>query len=143
MTAIMHPTSFRSPGRRSSLGSAGAATTAARSGVRLARIVILAVGPVLSVWAISAQTGLGLEMVEAGMWVGLAFWTPLFPVSFPALLLQDARDDALSTVPVPLRWVLLLPWLALAPRSAVKTEMWANVAGVAVAAWWLLGHLPA
>jgi hypothetical protein len=138
MTATMHPTATTG----SLLISSGAATVPAAVALRAVRVLVLAVAPVATVWAVTTQTALGDDMLAIGMWVALAFWTPLFPVSFPALLLQDARDDALVTTPAPLRWLVLVPWLALAPRSAVRVEMWANVLGVAVAAWWLLSHLP-
>jgi hypothetical protein len=132
MTATMHPV----PTTGSMLISSGAATVPASVALRAVRVLVLAVAPVATVWAVTTQTALGDDMLAIGMWVALAFWTPLFPVSFPALLLQDARDDALVTTPAPLRWLVLVP------RSAVRVEMWANVLGVAVAAWWLLSHLP-
>jgi len=73
----------------------------------------------------------------------LFMWSPM-PISFPALLLQDARDAALPEMTgfVGSFWrsFLLIPYLMTAKESSVRVEMTASVLGVVVGLVYALPH---
>jgi hypothetical protein len=108
------------------------------TGARLG-VVILGLGPVLSVLAITIFSGsswLPVASVTPVTWAALLLWSPL-PIAIPALLSQDARDKAMpeyrGLVGTVVRWFRLLPYLLRDPRSSVRVETLASLIGFVLA----------
>lgn len=106
---------------------------------------ILMVGPLASVWWLSSQAGgswLPLSALGPVLWAVLIAWSPL-PISIPALILQDARDNALADMVgikgTMVRSVKLLGHLAWSPESPVRAEMIGSLLGFAAAAIVVVG----
>jgi hypothetical protein len=101
----------------------------------VAATVALCVGPLLSVMVLAAQVpNWPLSYVAAGMWVAVAAWTPFAPFTFAAILLGDQRDRFTPPLGRVERSLLLIPWLALSPRSSARAATVLNLAGCIAAA---------
>jgi hypothetical protein len=117
-------------------------TTAAFATANLPLTVLLALGPVVTVFALQSWADSGAHLVtglHVYLLVGLLAWSPL-PLSLPAVLLANHRDAALhgmrGVVGRCVRAALLVPYLLTHPHSEVKVETAASLAGFITACWW-------
>lgn len=119
-------------------------TTTGRRHAGAAVSALLALGPLVSVWWVLGQAGAwGSANATVAAWVVWFFWTPFAPFTFAAVALGDHRDLARLPGAGRLgRGLLLVPWLVCSPHSTARTATLANLAGIAVGAWYLLNHLP-
>jgi hypothetical protein len=89
---------------------------------RVLRLVVLAIGPFLTLAAARAATGTYGTGEQASVeTVAMLLWSPLF-FSIPALWLQNDRDQALPSCSLLTRWLRLLPHLMTSPQSAIRAE---------------------
>lgn len=117
------------------MGTSGTANPV--SVLKLARLLILGIGPILS-WQILHSVGSltqgDLRAAEAVLFLA---WSPLF-FSIPALLCQTERDAALPSMRGPWgsfkRAIALVPYLLLSKSSTLRLET-----AVSLAMWALLG----
>lgn len=100
---------------------------------------VLTAGPYATVRYVehlAASPWLRTDQLGLAVGVALAMWSPLF-FSFPALLLQGARDAALPELRGPVgttvRAVRLVPHL-LSDASPVRVEMGLSLVGFAIGA---------
>ena len=105
---------------------------------RVLRLVILAIGPFLTLAAARAVTGAyGAGEQAAVDAVAMMLWSPLF-FSIPALWLQNERDRALPSCSLLTRWLRLLPHLMTSPQSTIRPETTISVVSwvtVTAATW--------
>ena len=102
--------------------------------------VVLAAGPLSTVLFLAHQAAgsqwLHPSLLPVALIAALICWSPL-PVSVPAIILGDARDQALPQLRGPIgsliRAFQLIPYLLISPKSGVRTEMLCSVIGLAVA----------
>jgi len=126
------------------------ATTTAMPGSLMGRTLttlLVAVGPSLSVSFAIAKAGaawLPSQALAPVLWAILVMWSPM-PLSFPALLLQDARDAALPQyrgfIGSAIRATKLIGYLVTSKHSSVRVEMTASLIGFAGAILIALPHL--
>jgi hypothetical protein len=94
--------------------------------LRSLRLLTLGIGPWVSVPLVTALVGVGEGEVSILWAVAVLLWCPLSPIGIPALLTQNARDEALPQLTGVLgscrRAVLLVPHLAFDPDSPVRPE---------------------
>lgn len=107
-------------------------------------LTLLALGPVLSIWWLGSSWASFLPSdARVGAYIGaLIVWSPL-PISIPALLLQDARDQALpqygGVLGSLIRGLLLIGHLCSSPTSRVRAEMTASILGFLAACVYVAG----
>jgi hypothetical protein len=95
---------------------------------RVLRLVVLAIGPFLTMAVARAATGTYGAGEQASVeTIAMLLWSPLF-FSIPALWLQNERDRALPSCSLLTRWLRLLPYLMTSPQSAIRPETVTSVA---------------
>lgn len=112
---------------------------------KAARSLFLGMGPILNVMWLTGQAGshwLPASALAPVLWAVIVAWSPL-PIAIPALVLQDARDNALveyrGIVGSLVRGLKLMGHLSFSPRSAVRMETIASLIGFFVATGLVLG----
>lgn len=109
-----------------------------RRGVALVKVcAVLAFGPAVTAWVLWTTTG-HPQVASWAAIAGVAAWVP-FSFGVGGLVCGPARDQTLTGWNSPLaslaRGVVLVPVLAVSPRSVVRTETWVNLAGLVVGVW--------
>jgi hypothetical protein len=126
-------------------GITHAHVSAPRAGAawRALRTLVLAVGPVASIWFVahSAAISAAIGAANAGVLVAAVIcvaWSPLLPAGAHALLCVDERAEYAPRLP----WLLreLAAWPAMLVCGRARLETWASTLGVVAAwnLWWFL-----
>lgn len=129
--------------RRAPVGFGAVAVASRRSTKALCprwvSLPILAIAPVVSVgWIIAHAGGFWLAGWQLPLVLAavLTMWSPL-PWSVPALMTQDARDEAMpelrGLVGSARRAVALVPYLSFSDKSPVRAEMIVSLVGFTMA----------